>query len=117
MYHYCWFCGRPFIRPQAFNAHLKWCTEKKAYELAKKEGFLFKIGSVNFRVRTMRFKWLREAEKIMKQFNAQIADGTMSEAKAQELFNWYVASHQDNYSSVLVAVEFLPAHKDEEIQV
>ncbi len=115
MLHYCWFCGRPFKRHQAFVAHLKFCEERKKFKIAMTKGFLFQIGSRDFVVHTNRWGWLREAEKVEQSFNAQIANGAASEAKVQELFNWYIAGHQDSFPRITVDIDTSTNHDEEEL--
>lgn len=86
---YCWFCGRPFKRPQAYLGHMRHCDKRAHYHQIMRDGFTFRIGTTEIRIRTNRWAWLVEAERIEAEANRQIAAGVTTEADAVKSFRWF----------------------------
>lgn len=86
---YCWFCGRPFKRSQAYLGHMRHCQKRAIYHQTMRDGFVFRIGTTEIRVRTNRWAWLVEAERLEAAANRQIAAGITPEADAVKSFEWF----------------------------
>lgn len=86
---YCWFCGRPFKRSQAYLGHMRHCDKRRIYHQTMRDGFTFRIGTTEIRIVTNRWAWLVEAERIEAEANRQIAAGLITEADAVKSFRWF----------------------------
>ena len=114
---WCQYCGRPLMSIQALRGHLRFCKKREAYKTAMRDGFRFTIGSQSFIVRTKRWSWLREAEKVEKEFNRRLAEGESDEASMKDWFTWYVIGLQDTDTRADAALDPLPGTEGEGVTI
>lgn len=78
-----------------------------------RDGFRFTIGSQSFIVRTKRWSWLREAEKVEMKFNRRLAEEENDEARMKDWFLWYVIGLLDTDTRADAVLDPLPATEGE----